>query len=162
LKKGAREKGAVSEFKAKTPYGEMTVDQLAGIQPGMATLMKEVGERYTQTYYAAKGGNWKLAAHHLNGLRSAFRTAKLTRPKFADDLAAYDKEYLTPIFRAIHDQDWKEFEAAFGRGESGSDFYHDKRGYPHIRYVLPDDPTSNLYLGPPEEFRRKAGAKGPS
>ncbi len=147
----------MSDVKAKTPHGEMTIDQLAEIQPGMAAIMKEVGERYTQTYYAAKGGNWKLAAHHLNQLRAQFRTAKVTRPKFADDLKAYDEGYLQPIFKAIHDQDWAEFEAAFRKGESGSDFYHDKRGYPHIRYVLPTEPQSHLHLGPPEQFRREAG-----
>lgn len=147
----------MSEIKAKTPHGEMTLDQLAGIQPGMAALMKEVGDRYTQAYYAAKGGNWKLAAHCLNSLRGAFRAAKLTRPKYADDLAAYDAEYLTPIFKAIHEQDWNTFEAAFLKGELGSDQYHDKRGYPHIRYSLPKDPPSNLYLGPPEKFKRGVG-----
>jgi hypothetical protein len=144
----------VSEFKVKTRHGEMNIDQLAEIQPGMAALMKETGDRFTSTYYAAKGGNWKLAAHHLNQLRAAFRTAKVTRPKFAEDLDAYDKEYLVPIFQAIRDQDWNEFEAAFKKGEKGSDLYHDKRGYPHIRYLLPNDPPSNLYLGPPEKFRR--------
>ena len=145
---------AMSEVKAKTPHGEMTFDQLAEIQPGMAAMMKEVGDRYTLTYYAAKGGNWKLAAHHLNQLRAAFRTAKVTRPKFAEDLTAFDKEYLQPIFKAIHDKDWPQFEAAFKKGEAGSDMYHDKRGYPYIRYTLPKDVPSNLHLGPPEEFKR--------
>ena len=133
----------------------MTIDQLAEIQPGMAALMEEAGDRFTHTYYAAKGGNWKLAAHNLNQLRAAFRTAKTTRPKYAVDLDAYDKEYLLPMFKAIRDQDWGVFEAAFKRGEAGSDDYHDKRGYPYIRYLLPKDPPSNLYLGPPEKFRRE-------
>ncbi len=145
----------MSEAKAKTPHGEMTIDQLAEIQPGMAAIMKQVGDRYTQTYYAAKGGNWKLAAYHLNQLRAQFKVAKVTRPKFTDDLTAFDKDYLQPIFKAIHDQDWSEFEAAFKKGEVGSDAYHDKRGYPHIRYLLPKDPPSNLYVGPPEEFKRE-------
>ncbi|MDG6909812.1 MAG: hypothetical protein JRN08_05540 [Nitrososphaerota archaeon] len=150
----------MSEIRAKTRHGEMTIDQLAEIQPGMAALMKEAGDRFTHTYYAAKGGNWKLAAHNLNQLRASFRTAKVTRPKFAEDLDAYDKEYLLPIFESIRDQDWNRFEAAFRKGEDGSDIYHDKRGYPHIRYLLPKDPPSNLYLGPPEEFKRGSRAAG--
>ena len=141
--------------KTNAPGGEMTVDQIARIQPGMSVLMKEVGERYTKAYHSARGGNWKMAAHQLNQLRAAFRTAKVTRPKYADDLDAFDRDYLQPIFKAIHDQDWKQFEAAFERGEEGSDLYHDKRGFPYIRYVLPRDPPSDLYLGPPEKFRRK-------
>jgi hypothetical protein len=146
----------MSDVKAKTPHGEITMDQLAAIQPGMADTMKVVGERFTATYYAAKGGNWKLAAHHLNEVRAQFRVAKVTRPKFADDLTAFDKEYLQPIFKAIHAQSWAEFEAAFKKGETGTDVYHDKRGYPHIRYVLPKEPPSNLYQGPPERFNRES------
>ena len=150
----------MSEPKGKTPHGEMTLDQLAGVQPGMAAIMKDTGERYTRTYYAAKGGNWKLAAHELNQVRATFRIAKVTRPKFAEDLDAFDAEYLQPIFKAIHDQDWKEFEAAFGRGEVGSDIYHDKRGYPHLRYVLPKEPpSSNLFQGPPDTFKREIRGK---
>ena len=149
----------MSEIKGKTHHGEMTIDQIAEIQPGMATLMKETGDRFTQAYYAAKGGNWKLAAHHLNQIRTAFRAAKTTRPKYAEDLSAYDKDYLLPIFEAVHNQNWSEFEIAFRRGEEGSDVYHDKRGYSHIKYVLPKEPPSNLYLGPPENFKRDGTAR---
>ena len=149
----------MSEVKAKTPHGEVKLDQLAEIQPGMAAIMKQVGDRFTQTYYAAKGGNWKLAAYHLNQLRAQFKVANVTRPKYADDLAAFDREYLQPIFKAIHDQRWAEFEATFKKGEAGSDAYHDKRGLPHIRYQLPKDPPSNLYQGPPEQFKRDLGEK---
>ncbi len=145
----------MDDVKAKTRHGEITIDQLAEIQPGMAAVMKVVGERFTQTFYAAKGGNWKLAAYQLNQLRAAFRNAKVTRPKFADDLTAFDKDYLQPIFKAIHDQDWAEFEAAFRKGEAGSDLYHEKRGVSYIRYVLPEHPPSNVYQGPPEKFQRE-------
>jgi hypothetical protein len=145
----------MEDVKAKTPYGEITLDQLAEIQPGIGSLMKDVGDRFTRTYYAAKGGNWKLAAYELNMLRFAFRTAKVTRPKFAEDLTAFDAEFLQPIFKAIHDQDWGKFEEAFFAGEVGSDKYHDKRGYPHIRYVLPKEPQTNLFQGPPEKFTRE-------
>jgi hypothetical protein len=150
----------MSEVKAKTPHGEITIDQLAEVQPGMASIMKEAGQRFTQTYYAAKGGNWKLAAHHLNQLRVAFRIGRTTRPKFAEDLTAFDREYLLPIFKAIHEKDWKQFEATFRKGEMGSDLYHDKRGYPHIRYLLPKEPPSDLYLGPPEQFEREPLPEG--
>ncbi|HUK79566.1 MAG TPA: hypothetical protein VLU91_02755 [Nitrososphaerales archaeon] len=150
----------MSEVKAKTPHGEITIDQLAEVQPGMASIMKETGQRFTQTYYAAKGGNWKLAAHHLHQLRAAFRIGRTTRPKFAEDLKAFDKEYLLPIFKAIHEEDWKQFEATFRKGEMGSDLYHDKRGYPHIRYLLPKEPPSDLYLGPPEQFKREPLPEG--
>lgn len=149
----------MDEVKATTSHGEMTINQLAEIQPGMASIMKVVAERYTFTYQAAKGGNWKLAAYQLNQLRVAFRTAKVTRPKFADDLAAFDIEYLQPIFKAIQEKNWDQFEASFKRGELGSDFYHEKRGISYIRYILPNQVPSNLYQGPPEKFQREGAKK---
>ncbi len=151
--RGGREMSG--EIKAKTRHGEMTLDQLAEIQPGMASLMKEVGERYAQAYQAAKGGNWKLAAYSLNMVRTAFRNAKVTRPKFAEDLDAYDSEYLLPIFKAMQAEDWEGAKAAFEKGVEGSDKYHDKRGYPYIRFEIGKEGSYNLYMGPPEKFKRK-------
>jgi len=145
------------EIKAKTKHGEITIDQLAEIQPGMAQIMQEVAHRYYYTYYAAKGGNWKLAAHELKYLRVALGVAKVTRPKFAEDLTAFESEYLTPVLKAIQKQDWSEFEAAYFEGMKGSDRYHDKTGHEYIRFVLPKDPPAHMYFGPMEKFQRKKG-----
>jgi hypothetical protein len=147
--------------KPNTPQGGITIDKIAEIQPGMPALMKEVGDRYTQAYYAAKGGNWKLAAYHLNQVRTAFRTAKVTRPKFTEDLNKFDSEYLLPIFKAIQAKDWGKFEEVFMKGIEGSDFFHDKNGYGYIRYVLPNEPSSSLFQGPPENFKRSRGTQAP-
>ncbi|HYY90410.1 MAG TPA: hypothetical protein VE955_00310 [Candidatus Dormibacteraeota bacterium] len=46
---------------SRRKHGELSLEQLGEAQHGMAHLMKEVGERYHILYYAAKGGNWKLA-----------------------------------------------------------------------------------------------------
>ncbi|MGP8124908.1 MAG: hypothetical protein ACLQEQ_03450 [Nitrososphaerales archaeon] len=147
------------EVKVKTRHGEMTIDQLAEIQPGMAKIMQAVSHDYSYAYYAAKGGNWKLAAHELSLVRAEFRTAKVTRPKFADDLDAFDAEYLVPILRAIQSKDWGACEDAFEKGGGGSDRYHDKFGFSYIRFVLPKEAPSDMHLGPAESFSRER-AKG--
>ena len=142
------------EIKAKTPHGEISIDELAQIQPGMSKLMQGVSTRFYYTYYAAKGGNWRLAAHELNGVRTAFRVAKVTRPKFAEDLAAFDAEYLMPIFKAIRDRDWSLFEDSYAKAVEGSDRYHDKTGHEYISIPLPPEPPSDINLGPMEKIRR--------
>ena len=38
---------------------------LAAVQPGLGTVMIEYANRYSNIYYAAKGGNWPLAAYQL-------------------------------------------------------------------------------------------------
>ena len=42
---------------------ELTIDELARMQPGMDRLMAEVGPRLHRCYHAAGAGNWPLAAY---------------------------------------------------------------------------------------------------
>ncbi len=51
----------------KTKHGELTLEQLAEVQPGLARLMKEIGDRFHVLYHAAKGGNWKLGRTRTEG-----------------------------------------------------------------------------------------------
>ena len=142
------------EIKAKTKHGEMTIDQLAEIQPGMAKIMQAISHDYSYAYHAAKGGNWKLAAHELSLVRAEFRTAKVTRPKYAEDLDVFDAEYLVPILKAVQKKDWGACEEAFEKGVEGSDKYHDKYGYDYIKFTLPGVAPEDLHLGPTEGFKR--------
>ena len=47
---------------------ELTLDELALMQPGMDRLMAEVGPRAHRLYYAAKAGNWRLADYFFKSL----------------------------------------------------------------------------------------------
>ena len=132
----------------RTKHGEMTLDQLASIQPGMARLMGEVAHRYSLMYYACKGGNWQLGRHELKELRGIFRIAATTRPKFTAELEAFNREYLTPIDRAIAERDVEAFMRAVQKGIAASDDVHRRLGYPFIRYRLPKGPRDYLDLGP--------------
>ena len=79
---GTAQEVAVAEetIIGRTKHGELTLDQIAELQPGLGQLMPLMSERYWICYYAAKGGNWALAAYQLNGLRSLFKKANTTRP----------------------------------------------------------------------------------
>ncbi len=121
----------------KTKHGELTLEQLAEVQPGMARLMKEIGERYHILYYAAKGGNWKLAQHQLNQVVSLQKICGILRPRYAEDLGSFIQEYLNPMSEAIKARDWRRFEQLYVKGIEGSNRFHEKYGYGHIRFVLP-------------------------
>lgn len=133
----------------------MTLDQLAEVQPGMARLMDELGRRYSYLYHAAKGGNWDLAAHQLRQVRAILQVARISRPKFAEDLTLFDAEYLKPIADALTQRDGSRFEEAYRQGIRGSDRFHDKYGYKYIRFMTPTTPPDHLDLGAPEKFTRK-------
>lgn len=140
---------------AKTKHGEISLDQLAEIQPGMARLMDEVARRYYYTYYAAKGGNWQLASHQLKEMISVLKIASITRPKYSEDILKFEKEYLSPIGEAIKEMNWEKFEETYQRGIKGSDFYHDKYGKTYIRYTLPPEPPTHLELKPENLQKRR-------
>jgi hypothetical protein len=132
----------------RTKHGELTLDQLASIQPGMARLMDEAGRRYSIMYFACKGGNWELGHHELKQLRGIFRIAVTTRPKYTTELETFDREYLTPIEMAIAQRDLDAFTVAVQRGVEASDDAHCRLGYPFVRYRLPKQAPDYLDLGP--------------
>jgi hypothetical protein len=130
----------------KTKHGDLSLDQLAEVQPGMARLMKEVGERYHILYFAAKGGNWQLAKHQLSQVISLHKAGVTLRPKYASDLTSFILNYLNPIGDAIAAKDWKRFEHAYQKGIDGSNEMHEKYNYGYIRYVLPKNPPETYDL----------------
>ncbi len=132
----------------KTKHGELSLEQLAEAQHGMAHLMKEVGERYHVLYYAAKALNWKLAQYQLNQVIALFRIGSTLRPKYTEDLNGFVKSHFQPLTDAIRKQNWKEFEDAYKKSVHESDKFHEKYGYGYIHYVLPKNPPEMYKLAP--------------
>src|SRR2546421_11752541 len=129
-----------SRVRATTKHGTLTVDEIAAMQPGMARLMDELSRRYWVLYYAAKAGNWELAAYMARESEKILQTASVARPKYRDDIASFVRERLGPIARAIDAKDWRTFDAAYHRGIDDSNVYHDKYNKRFIRFRLPDHP----------------------
>ena len=137
-----------ARVRAITKHGSLTVDEIAAMQPGMARLMDEVSRRYWVLYYAAKAGNWELAQYMLKESEKILETASVARPKYREDLAAFVRDRLGPIETAIDGRNWKDFEAAYRRGITDSDMYHDKYNKRFIRFRLPDHPPQWFDLAP--------------
>ena len=129
-----------SRVRATTKHGTLTVDEIAAMQPGMARLMDELSRRYWVLYYAAKAGNWELAAYMERESEKILQTASVSRPKYRDDIASFLRERLGPIARAIDEKDWRSFDSAYHRGIDDSNVYHDKYNKRFIRFRLPDHP----------------------
>ena len=132
----------------KTKHGELSLEQLAESQHGMAHLMKEVSERYHVLYYSAKALNWKLAQYQLNQVKALFRIGATLRPKYTEDLNGFVISHLDPLSAAISARDWKSFEKSYTSGIKESDKFHEKYGYGFIHYVLPKNPPELYKLEP--------------
>ncbi len=137
-----------SRVRGATKHGNLTVDEIAEIQPGAARLMDELAHRYWVLFYAAQGGNWELAAYMEKESEKLLRILAKVRPKYAADLEAFVQENLGPVAAAIAARDGKSFEAAYRRGIEASDVYHAKYNKGFVRFRLPDRPPEWFDLGP--------------
>ena len=132
---------------AHAKHGDLTLDQIAEMQPGMARLMMELSDRYWILYYAAQAENWQLARHELSELRKTNQIAAVVRPKYRDALAAFDTEFLKPVEEALRAKDWPKLDVAFRRSVEGINAAHEDTGHGYIEWQLPGDPPPYLRLG---------------
>lgn len=125
-----------------------TTDQklktLAEIQPGLGTVMIEYGNRYTNMYHAAKGGNWGLAGYQLKEALEIQEVGEATRPGRAAALKAFETAYMEPLEKAIEAKDFEKFNTAFKAGIEGCNGCHASQGFPYIKYELPRKSASPL------------------
>ncbi|HUJ08720.1 MAG TPA: hypothetical protein VL171_01720 [Verrucomicrobiae bacterium] len=132
----------------RTKHGELTLDQLAELQPGLGTLMRDVSDRYWIAYYAARGGNWELAAYQLRGLRSLFKKGNMTRPKYKGMIENYAEKILDPLDQHVAARNFAEFEKTYRTGIELANTMHAATDHAEIVWKLPDNPPPHLHLGP--------------
>jgi hypothetical protein len=142
----------------RSRHGPLTLDQLAELQPGLADLMPAVSERYWIAFYAARGGNWALAAYQLRHLAVLLRRGAVTRPKHAANLTAYEKERIAPLLDAARARDFAAFERAYREATDEANRLHRELGHPDIVWRLPERPPEHLDLTPQPEAPPKSRA----
>jgi len=127
---------------------ELSPEHIAAGLPGTADLMVLVGNSWWKCAYAARGGNWPLAAFYARRVRSVQRRLAIIRPKYAERLATFETEMLAAVFAAIETQDREAFDRAFATATENANVQHVETGYGYIRWILPDEPPKDLDLGP--------------
>ena len=126
-----------SDVVAKTRHGELTVDEVADLLPGGAEIMEAFGRRYWVMYYAARGGNWDLARYEWRESVKLLHQMAKTRPKYSEDLGAFERDRFDAVGKALESGDLAAFEAAIQAGIDASDTYHEKWTKPYIRFRMP-------------------------
>ncbi len=132
----------------RTKHGELTLDQLAELQPGLGGLMPLVGERYWTLYYAAKGGNWALADYEVRSLRSLWQKMSTTRPKYKGMLDSYAQKIFDPLQAHIQAKNFPAFEKVYHEGVALANVMHGTSNHAEIVWKLPPNPPQHLDLGP--------------
>lgn len=132
----------------RTKHGELTLDQLAELQPGLNQLMPQASERYWILYYAAKDGGWALADYQLRSLRSLWKKMATTRPKYAGMLDNYAKKIFDPLAQHIVAKNFPEFEKVYRQGIDLANTMHGATDHGEVVWKLPPTPPQHLDLGP--------------
>jgi hypothetical protein len=130
----------VPPLTVRTKHAELTLEDIGTALPGTGEIMASVSSCYAMSWHAAAGGNWDLAAYYLRRTRSLLRGLAVTRPKYADQLRAYDVGVLEQLYAALIAHDRPAFEALYRRAVDEANDYHVDTGHPYIRWVLPAEP----------------------
>jgi hypothetical protein len=134
--------------RAPITRGELTLQEIAELLPGTGEIMASVGECWWKCAYAARGGNWPLAAYFVRRVRSLQRKLAVVRPKYSGDLAAFEEQHIAPALAACDAGDQHAFDRAFTAATDQANELHVKWAKPYIRWTLPDEPPRDLDLGP--------------
>ena len=127
---------------------ELSPEHIAAGLPGTADLMVLVGNSWWRCAYAARGGNWPLAAFYARRVRSLQRRLAVIRPKYAQRLSTFETAMLGPLFAALETRDRPAFDRAFAVATENANLQHVETGYAYIRWTLPKDPPQDVDLGP--------------
>ncbi len=127
---------------------KLSGEQLAELQPGLARLMPEVGNRVWKLYYAGKAENWPLAKFQLKEANKLLQLCGLTRPKYETAIASYIEQQMKPIGAAIEAGSVEQFEKAFDTAVVEANNYHDAYGKPFLVWKVPSFPPPDLDFTP--------------
>jgi hypothetical protein len=125
---------------------ELTIDQLAAMQPGMDRLMAELGPRMHRLYYAGRAGNWRLAQYFYRSVIKQLALCAEARPKYEESISLYLGEDCAPVQDAIKAGDGDAFEAAYQHMVERANHYHGVFGKPFLVWKTPDSPPEDLDL----------------
>jgi hypothetical protein len=128
------------------PPAPLSLEQLAQLLPGTGEIMSSVGNAWWKCAYAARSGNWELAAYFARRVRGLQRKLAQIRPKYADDLAAFESEQVNPLLAALGEHNGPSFERIYATATDKANELHVKWAKPYIRWILPDEPPKDLDL----------------
>ena len=139
---------SLKDVKVWTGHREMSLEEVAIIQPGLGRIMPEIGVRNWKLYYAAKAGNWPLAKFQAKEIKGLMDLCVVTRPKYEENIAEFLSEHWRPLQKAVEAEDFAAFEAAYRKAVDAANAYHELRDKPYIKWKLPDGPPPDLDMTP--------------
>src|SRR5512135_1157687 len=117
------------------------LNDVIGVLPKFAIPMREVGDRFQNMYFAAKGGNWGLAFYMSKYMNGAMNPAKLTKPNEYPLWQSFYEEKFAPVNKAIMAKDVAAFEKEYTAVIKECNACHTAMGYDFIKVVKQKSPS---------------------
>lgn len=111
------------------------------VLPKFAIPMREVGDRFQNMYFAAKGGNWGLAFYMSKYMNGALNPAKVTKPDEYPLWASFYADKFAPVNKAIMAKDLAAFEKEYTAVIKECNACHTAMGYAFIKVVKQKAPS---------------------
>src|SRR5579875_3188769 len=89
---------------------QLTLDELAAIQPGMARLMVEISDRMWKCFHAGKARNRPLARYQLSEATKILKTSVAVRPKYTDSMQRFIAEEMARLREVVEAEEWERFD----------------------------------------------------
>ena len=135
------------------------VERLKSLIPTQSHAMRDVGDHWTNLYFAAKQGNWPLAKFFFSEARQYVRWAILIRPirkgpdgKDVDVKSiwdAIDPSAFAAVDISLDLEDFAEFEKEYRVALESCYSCHKAAGLPQLRPLIPTTPPlSIINFGP--------------
>jgi cytochrome c553 len=130
------------------------VETLKGLVPDQAHIMADVGDHFTNLWFAGGAENWPLADFYLNETKSHLRWAVRAKPIRQDNqgreinlvniLEAFENSQLTQMKRAIDGQDRASFERVYRESLTVCYSCHKASDKPYLRPRIPTEPETRI------------------
>jgi len=109
------------------------IDSIKNVLPKFAIAMREVGDRFQNMYFAAKGGNWGLAAYMSRYMNNALKPAMVTKPAEYETWKSFYTDTFAPVNKAIAAEDFKAFDKEYNAVIDSCNGCHAGMGYGFIK-----------------------------
>lgn len=128
---------------------ELSLEEIALLQPSMARLMLEIGERFARCYHAAKAGNRRLARFQLSEGTKLLKQSVVVRPKYDEAMGRFIGEDLARVREVIEAEGWDRFEEAFDKMTVEVNRLHELFDHGFLVWKVPEEPPGDLVFEPP-------------
>jgi hypothetical protein len=130
------------------------VKALEDLIPSQSHMMADVGDHFTNLWFAGRAENWPLADFYLSETKSHLRWAVRRIPIRKDNhgrdinlgniLEAFENSQLTQLKRTIDGKDKTAFERVYKESLTVCYSCHTAADKPYLRPQIPTEPASRI------------------